>query len=160
VADDRSKENGVAHILVVDDDPDIRRLLSVILMEAGHKITSSPDGDKALEMLSGEAPDLLVLDVMMPKKDGFMVLKEMRSTGLGESTRVLLLTARTAESDWLRGYKLGADQYLTKPFDNEELVKVVDELLSLSKEQLRARRQQELDRAHLLSRLEAIFETH
>jgi DNA-binding response OmpR family regulator len=150
----------VARILVVDDNPDIRRLLGVILMEEGHNVVSATDGDEALELLPGEAPDLVVLDVMMPKKDGFMVLKEMRSSGLRESTKVLLLTARTSEADWLRGYKLGADQYLTKPFENSELVQVVDELLSMDPEQLRARRQQELDRAQLLSRLEAIFQTH
>jgi DNA-binding response OmpR family regulator len=150
----------VARILVVDDNPDIRRLLSVILMEEGHNVVSATDGDEALQLLPGEAPDLVVLDVMMPKKDGFMVLKEMRSSGLRESTKVLLLTARTSEADWLRGYKLGADQYLTKPFENSELVQVVDELLSMDPEQLRVRRQQELDRAQLLSRLEAIFQTH
>ena len=84
-------------------------------------------------------------------------LKEMRSHGVRDATKVLVLTARTAEVDWLRGYKLGADQYLTKPFDNDELIKTVTMLLGMSKDELRARRQQELDRAQLLSRLEALF---
>jgi DNA-binding response OmpR family regulator len=149
----------MARIAICDDDPDIRRLIKVILVQEGHDVVAVADGDALLEALGNEPPDLVVLDVMMPKKDGFMVLKEMKSAGVRESTKVLLLTARTAESDWLRGYKLGADQYLTKPFENDELVKVVEELLSMSKEQLRVRRQQELDRAQLLSRLESLFET-
>src|SRR5688572_9753014 len=106
----------MARILVVDDDPDIRRLLQVILVDEDHDVTCVNDGDAALESLSQEPPDLLVLDVMMPRKDGFMVLKEMRSTPARDTTKVLILTARTAEVDWVRGYKLGADQYLTKPF--------------------------------------------
>jgi DNA-binding response OmpR family regulator len=150
----------MARILVVDDDPDIRRLLSVILLQEGHKVVSAEDGEKALKMIGDEPPDLVVLDVMMPRKDGYMVLKELKSTGMREATKVLVLTARTAEADWLRGYKLGADQYLTKPFENNELTDAVEGLLAMSKEQLRARRQQELDRAQLLSRLESLFEPH
>ncbi len=150
----------MAHILIVDDDADIRRLLEMILIDRGHKVDGVSDGVKALEVLSQDAPELVILDVMMPRKDGFMVLKEMKSMGARDSTKVLVLTARTAEVDWLRGYKLGADQYLTKPFDNDELLESVDMLLGMSKDQLRARRQQELDRAQLLSRLEALFQKH
>jgi DNA-binding response OmpR family regulator len=148
----------MARILVVDDEPDIRRLVQVILADAGHDVVCVGDGNAALDAVSREHPDLVVLDVMMPKKDGFMVLKDMRATGVRDSTRVLLLTARTAEVDWLRGYKLGADLYLTKPFENEELVEAVETLLGMSEDELRVRRQQELDRAQLLSRLEALFQ--
>jgi len=148
----------MARILVVDDDPDIRRLLSMLLEGEGHQVSDAPDGDRALEMISSQEPELIVLDVMMPKKDGYTVLKEMKASGVRDSTKVLVLTARAAESDWLRGYKLGADQYLTKPFDADELVHTVDDLLEMSQEQLRVRRLAELDRAQLLSRLEAIFE--
>jgi DNA-binding response OmpR family regulator len=148
----------MAQILVVDDDPDIRRLLSVLLESEGHSVISAPDGDKALELISGASPDLVVLDVMMPKKDGYTVLKEMKASGIREATKVLVLTARAAESDWLRGYKLGADQYLTKPFDTDEFLNLVNDLLGMSQEQLKVRRLAELDRAQLLSKLEAIFE--
>ena len=148
----------MAQILVVDDDPDIRRLLSVLLEGEGHKVISAPDGERALELISSEGPDLILLDVMMPKKDGYTVLREMKASGVRESTKVLVLTARAAESDWLRGYKLGADQYLTKPFDTEELLTLVRDLLGMSQEQLKLRRLAELDRAALLSKLEAIFE--
>jgi DNA-binding response OmpR family regulator len=148
----------MARILVVDDDPDIRRLLCVLLEGEGHNVISAPDGDRALELISSEGPDLIILDVMMPKKDGYTVLKEMKSSGIRDATKVLVLTARAAESDWLRGYKLGADQYLTKPFDTEEFVTLVSDLLGMSQEQLKLRRMAELDRAQLLSKLEAIFD--
>jgi DNA-binding response OmpR family regulator len=148
----------MARILVVDDDPDIRRLLTVILKDEGHQVMDAPDGERALEMIATVHPDLIVLDVMMPKKDGYTVLKEMKSSGVRESTKVLVLTARAAEADWLRGYKLGADHYLTKPFETEEFVDVIDDLLEMNPDQLKARRLQELDRAQLLSRLESLFE--
>lgn len=149
----------MARILIVDDDAEIRRLISTILVDEGHKIVSAPDGEKALEMLAVEAPDLMVLDIMMPKMDGYGVLKGMRAAGMRESTKVLILTARTSEADWVRGYKLGADHYLTKPFDVNELVETVENLLSMSKDQLRSRREEELSRAQLLSRLESIFQS-
>ena len=104
----------MAHILVVEDDPDIRRLITAIMGAGDHRVEIAEDGQKALDALNRELPDLVVLDVMMPLMDGFMVLKQMRVNGLREFTRVLLLTARTAESDWVRGFKLGADGYLTK----------------------------------------------
>ena len=148
----------MASILVVDDDPDIRRLLCVLLEGEGHAVSAAPDGEQALGMIADDEPELIVLDVMMPKKDGYTVLKEMRSSGVRESTKVLVLTARSAEADWLRGFKLGADQYLTKPFDTDEFIAVIDDLLGMSPEQLRVRRLAELDRAQLLSKLEAIFD--
>jgi DNA-binding response OmpR family regulator len=73
--------------------------------------------------------------------------------------KILVLTAKTSESDWVRGYKLGADAYVTKPFDIDELTRHVAELLEMTKDQLRVRREQELDKAQLLSRLESIFDT-
>ena len=147
----------MARILVVDDDPDIRRLVNTILSESDHIIQTAEDGEKALEIVQSQVPDLMILDVMMPLMDGFMVLKQMRVNGLRESTKVLMLTARTAEADWVRGFKLGADGYLTKPFDPQELLTAVDDLLVLSKDQLKNRREEELARAQMLSRLESIF---
>ena len=147
----------MARILVVDDDPDIRRLVNTILSESDHRIQTAEDGEKALEIVQSQVPDLMILDVMMPLMDGFMVLKQMRVNGLREATKVLMLTARTAEADWVRGFKLGADGYLTKPFDPQELMAAVDDLLVLSKDQLKNRREEELARAQMLSRLESIF---
>ena len=91
--------------------------------------------------------------------DGYSVLKELKSSGVKDQMKILILTAKTSESDWVRGYKLGADSYLTKPFDTDELINAIEDLLSSTKEQLRVRREQELDKAQLLSRLESIFDS-
>ena len=148
----------MARILIVDDNADIRRLIGTILATSDHVLAYAEDGEKAIEIMKKTTPDLVVLDVMMPKMDGFMVLKQMRVAGLREATKVLLLTAKASESDWVRGYKLGADSYLTKPFDPEELQGAVAELFSMSKDKLRDRREEELHRAQMLSRLESLFQ--
>lgn len=147
----------MAKILVTDDSSDIRHLLSAILVEEGHSVTTANDGAKAVEMMAEEAPDLLVLDIMMPRLDGYGVLTEMQNSGLLSEVKVLILTAKTSEADWARGYKLGADQYLTKPFGSDELLQSVSTLLETSKADLKVKTEEELDRAQLLSRLESIF---
>jgi DNA-binding response OmpR family regulator len=150
----------LARILIAEDNAEIRALVSSILVEEGHKVGVAQNGQQALDMMMDDAPDVLVLDIMMPQMDGYTVLKEIKSNGIKESMKILILTAKTSESDWVRGYKLGADAYLTKPFDTDELINGIDELLSMTKEQLRTRRDQELDKAQLLSRLESIFDTN
>ena len=149
----------MARILIAEDNAEIRALVSSILAEEGHKVSVAQNGQQALDMMGDDAPDLLVLDIMMPQVDGYGVLKELRNTGLRDTVKILVLTAKTSESDWVRGYKLGADSYITKPFDIDELTAQVNELLSMTKDQLRIRREQELDKAQLLSRLESIFDT-
>lgn len=148
----------MARILIVDDTADMRQLLSSILVEEGHQVVVAADGVKALEMMQLHPPDLVVLDVMMPTKDGYTVLRDMKAMGLREMVKVLLLTAKNSEHDWLRGYKLGADHYLTKPFELDELVEAVEFVLATSKDALRERREQELGKAQLLARLESLFE--
>jgi two-component system, OmpR family, alkaline phosphatase synthesis response regulator PhoP len=149
----------MARILVAEDNAEIRALVSSILIEEGHKVTVAQNGQQALDMMLDDAPDVLVLDIMMPQMDGYTVLKELKNSGIRDSMKILVLTAKTSESDWVRGYKLGADAYVTKPFDIDELTRHVEELLSMTKDQLRVRREQELDKAQLLSRLESIFDT-
>jgi DNA-binding response OmpR family regulator len=150
----------MARILIAEDNAEIRTLLSSILVEEGHKVGVAQNGQQALDMLSDEPPDLLVLDIMMPQMDGYTVLKELRTSQVKDTMKIMVLTAKTSESDWVRGYKLGADGYLTKPFDTHELVKGIEDLLSSTKEELRARREMELDKARLLSRLESIFDAN
>ncbi|MDP9440848.1 MAG: response regulator transcription factor [Actinomycetota bacterium] len=144
-------------MLVVDDDPDIRMLVAFALEDSGYTVRQAANGALALEALEQQAPDAMVLDVMMPGTDGFGVLRGMRSGRLAPETRVLILTCKTEERDHLRGWELGADEYLTKPFDPDELVARIKWLLACSRENLEARRQAELDKAELLDRLEAAF---
>ena len=144
-------------VLVVDDDPDIRNMLTLVLEDAGFRVREAGDGVAALAALEEKAPDLMVLDVMMPNVDGFGVLRSRRQKALAPSTRVLLLTAKTAERDFVRGWELGADEYLTKPFDVDRLVNKVRELMQTSTSTLQERREAELQKAELLERLETAF---
>jgi DNA-binding response OmpR family regulator len=146
----------MARVLVVDDEPDLRELVRTVLTYHGHQVALAEDGEKALEVLASQRPEVMVLDLMMPNTDGFGVLKEMKRQGMTGNVKTLVLTCMNRESDWLRGYKHGAHQYLTKPFDPEELADKVEMLLSMSESDLARHREAELDTSQLLSRLESL----
>ena len=150
----------MARILLVDDSADIRHLLGTILKDEGHDVAVASDGVQAIEAIKNGAPDLMILDIMMPRMDGYGVLKEMRDGGIKEDVKILVLTAKAAEADWVRGYKLGADDYLTKPFGADELVEAVNTLLKMDPASMKKRSEQELDKAQLLSRLESMFQNY
>ena len=147
----------MAEILVVDDDPDIRSLLRLTFESYGHYVREAGDGVAALVALEEHAPEAMVLDVMMPKLDGYGVLRAMRQRDLAPTTRVLMLTCKTEERDFVRGWELGADDYRTKPFEPMELADNLDDLLRTSAETLERRRQDELEKAELLDRVESAF---
>ena len=147
----------MAEVLVVDDDPDIRAMLVFALEDSGFLVRQAGDGAAALAALEERAPDCMVLDLMMPNVDGFGVLRGRRQKVLAPETRVLILSCKTAERDYVRGWELGADEYLTKPFDPERLIRRVRELLATSTEVLAQRRDGELQKAELLERLESAF---
>jgi DNA-binding response OmpR family regulator len=109
-------------VLVVDDDPSIRFLLRTVFELEGWTVHEAPDGEAGLAAAASVQPDGIVLDVMMPGTDGFQVLAELRASDLGRDVAVVMLTAKTASTDLLRGTRLGADQYLTKPCDPDEVV--------------------------------------
>jgi DNA-binding response OmpR family regulator len=148
----------MADVLVVDDDPDIRGLLAFLMEDEGHRVRMAANGEAGLRAMAESAPDCMIVDVMMPIMDGLTMLEERRRHGLAPLARVLILTCKTGERDYVRGWELGADEYLTKPFDPEDVVKRVDSLLSTSPVELAAHRQAELQKAQLLDRLEAAFD--
>lgn len=147
----------MARVYVADDDADIRNLLVFSLIEEGHEVLAAKDGQDAVTAIVDDPPDLLVLDVMMPNLDGFQVLSALDEAGVRPIVRVLMLTARAAESDRVEGLERGADLYLTKPFDPDEFVIAVRELLSLTEEDLQERRNEEKERANLLAQLDVAF---
>ena len=106
-------------ILVADDDPLIQRLVRTHLDRAGFRVLSAADGEEALDVAATEQPDLIVLDLMLPKLDGFEVCRRIREFSL---VPVVMLTARGEQVDKLRGFEVGADDYLTKPFAPPELL--------------------------------------
>jgi two-component system KDP operon response regulator KdpE len=106
-------------VLVVDDDPRIVKFLEVKLKASGYGVLTANSGFEALEQVEAQEPDLVVLDVLMPRKDGFETLKELRASS---SVPVIVLSAKEADTDKIKGLELGADDYLAKPFSPDELV--------------------------------------
>lgn len=141
-------------VLIVDDEPDIRTIVGLSLEGEGFNVSTAPDGPAALASVAASPPDIMILDIMMPGMDGFAVLEAMRERGLAPHTRVVIMTCRTSGRDHLRGWELGADEYLTKPFDVELLATRLRELLCSSMDVLAHRRTAELEKAALLDRLE------
>jgi CheY-like chemotaxis protein len=113
-------------VLVVDDDPVIVELLVLNLELEGHEAITASDGREAVRLVHDAAPDLLLLDVMMPELDGFAVCRELKQDPATADLPVVLLSARAQESDLVRGTAAGADAYVTKPFDPFELVRLLE----------------------------------
>lgn len=110
------------HVLVVDDEPDITALVAYHLARGGYRVTTATSGTEALRAAQDQAPDLIVLDLMLPGLSGLAVLEELRRRPDTGQIGVILLTARREETDRIQGLSLGADDYLTKPFSPQELV--------------------------------------
>jgi DNA-binding response OmpR family regulator len=113
-------------ILTVEDDEEVRVLVANLLSEAGYAVDQAEDALTAMERLGATDPDLVILDVMMPRVDGFEFLEKIRQT---RDVPVILLTGRGAENEKIRGFRLGADDYVVKPFSPAELVARVETVL-------------------------------
>lgn len=116
-------------ILVVDDDREIARLLRSYLEQAGYTVLVANDGGAALHALRRERPDLLLLDLMLPDKDGWTVTRTIRSDQQLSDTLIIMITARVEDTDKILGLELGADDYITKPFNPREVIARVRALL-------------------------------
>jgi two-component system phosphate regulon response regulator PhoB len=109
-------------VLIVDDDPDIQRLVSYNLSQAGFQVTTAISGRLALDSVQKHPPDLIILDVMLPDIDGLEVCRYLRQRDNSRRIPVIMLTARTEEIDRVVGFEVGADDYVMKPFSPRELV--------------------------------------
>ena len=127
-----------AKILIADDEPHIRRILQFLLEQAGYEVVAAADGREALELLAREGPDLLLLDVMMPHLDGFAVLQRIRADRETQRLPVIMLTARDESQARVKGLKGGANDYVAKPFDHEELLARVANMLETCQAQREA----------------------
>jgi DNA-binding response OmpR family regulator len=119
-----------ATILVVDDEPRVLKLLKANLESSGYAVLTAADGEEALQMAERELPDLVLLDLMLPKMDGYAVCRRIREFS---AVPVIMLTARSAQVDLVHGFEVGADDYLTKPFSITELLMRVQAVLRRSK---------------------------
>ena len=116
-------------ILVADDEPNIVISLEYLMKREGYTVLVARDGQEALDTIARERPDLVLLDVMMPKKSGFEVCQAVRANEELQSIKILMLTAKGRDTDLAKGLALGADAYMTKPFSTRELVQKVAEML-------------------------------
>ncbi len=116
-------------ILVVDDTPFIVRSLTFVLKKQGYETISATDGEEALTKIQEEKPDLVFLDVMMPKKTGFEVCQEVRADPEMGDLYIIMLTARGQEADRERGLRLGVNEFMTKPFSPSKVIERVKEVL-------------------------------
>src|SRR2546423_3396297 len=113
----------MARILIAEDDQDARVLLTYLLAEAGHEVAVARDGAVAVERLIDDPPEVLVLDIELPRLDGYGVMEHLSDEESG--VKVLVVTARTSEQDFERSFALGASDVMSKPFDPDELVAAV-----------------------------------
>ncbi len=125
-----SKASEPARILVVDDDPEISTLLSARLGKRGYKVSTAADGNKALEMARKELPDLVLLDVMMPGKSGWEVARALKQDPETEGIKIVMLSAIGPTANSMTAPLYGADAHIDKPFEFEEVERVISELVS------------------------------
>ena len=130
-------------ILAVDDETDIRAIIEAVLSSKGYEVDTAVDGEDALVKIGQGKYDLVILDIMMPKLDGYGVLKEIRERGLTELP-VVMLTAKTTDADVWKGYEEGVTYYITKPFENVRLGNIVDYLIGDLSPQEKSRLEAEL----------------
>jgi DNA-binding response OmpR family regulator len=119
-------------ILIVDDEPNIVISLEFLMKKEGFEVAVATDGEDALAKVAGFNPDLLLLDVMMPKKSGFEVCEALRADPDRAGLLILMLTAKGRETEVAKGLAIGADAYITKPFSTKELVAKVKALLGIA----------------------------
>jgi twitching motility two-component system response regulator PilH len=108
-------------ILVVDDSPTDLRLITAALQSEGYQLITASDGEEALEKALSERPTLLVLDIILPKKNGFQVCRQLKTTPETKDIKIILLSSKSQDSDRFWGLKQGADEYLVKPFEDQAL---------------------------------------
>ena len=116
-------------VLVVDDEPNIVMSLEFLMEQAGFEVRVAADGEAALKAMEDKVPDLVLLDVMMPKRDGYDLCQMIRAKPEWKDVRIIMLTAKGREVEREKGMALGADDYVTKPFSTRELVERVRSFL-------------------------------
>jgi len=115
-------------VLIVDDEPNILMSLDFLMKKNGYDVFIARDGEEALHMINREKPGTIILDIMMPKVDGYEVCQYVKQHDEFASIKVIFLSAKSKESDIQKGYDMGADLYLTKPFSTRTLVEKVESL--------------------------------
>ena len=137
-------------VLVVDDEPDVLLLCRVNLEFEGYEVIEAADGETAMEQVRAHRPDVVLLDVMMPRMDGWQVLQAIKSDDELRSIPVVMLTAKVQDQDQIRGWSEGAADYITKPFSPLALSQVLQDVLATDADDEERRRRMILDKLQLL----------
>ena len=116
-------------ILIVDDEPNIVISLEFLMKREGFEVAIAVDGEAALKAIAEHVPDLVLLDIMLPKKDGFEVCQQIRANPAWQSIKIIMLTAKGRDTEIAKGLALGADTYLTKPFSIKDLAARIKQLV-------------------------------
>lgn len=119
----------MANILIVEDEPDVLLLLENRVRGAGHEVQSATDGETALDIIASSRPEVIILDWMMPRISGLDVLEKLRADDPDHEVKVLMLTAKSQQSDIDRAYEAGADDYIVKPFSSRDLIERIGALV-------------------------------
>ena len=127
-------------VLVVDDEPDVLLLCRVNFEFAGHEVLETDNAEGALSLAASEQPDLIVLDIMLPNRDGLSILEQLGEQPETREVPVVLLTAKTQEHDKLKGYQAGAAEYITKPFSPIALTEAAEAIYSMTPAERERRR--------------------
>lgn len=127
MGDDNTKKK----VLIVEDDQHIRKLLNILIRKEDIDIDEAVEGNEALDKLRGYSYDLVILDIMMPNVDGFAILKELRETPATAQLPVIVVTAKTEDKDLMKGYSMGANYYITKPFEPQDLIHSIELILKI-----------------------------
>jgi DNA-binding response OmpR family regulator len=117
-------------ILIVDDEPNIVAAVEFLLRRKGHEVLVARNGDEALRLVEAAAPDLVLLDVMMPAKSGYEVCRRLRERPEWQGIKIIMLSAKGRDAEVSKGLSLGADMYVTKPFSTRDLMSKIDGLLA------------------------------
>lgn len=120
----------IKKILLIEDDPEERLTLSRALKKEGYIVFEAPTGEEGIKVFKEGKPDLVILDVVLPGIDGWEVLKRIKKGPLSRKTPVMMLTGKTKNADKIKGYEIGADYYVTKPYDINKLILVIKSLIS------------------------------
>ena len=121
--------SGKKNILLIDDERDLVETVEMSLKSKGYEVVTAFDGEEGLKVALETKPDIVILDLMMPKMNGYQVCWELKNNEVTKDLKVIMLTAKTQESDKFWGYETGADDYITKPFEMAELVKKIAKFL-------------------------------
>ncbi|HVF12315.1 MAG TPA: response regulator [Actinomycetota bacterium] len=133
-------------ILIVDDEPSLLRVLQVNLELEGYETMLAGDGGTAIQRIRSEEPELVLLDVMMPVMDGWEVLSSISESNPRRKPKIIIMTAKAGAHDLVKGLQLGADRYVTKPFEVEDILETVRSLLAQTSEEAEASRRALIER--------------